>query len=90
MKGNETTTNHNRSRGAEKNSTMRRLIFNLIVVAVALTLTGCVKYKKPTTTPVAERIALDKHPAHIVSAFFGLDNALPRGGTDARYVLSTG
>ena len=63
----------------KKNSTMRRLIFNLIVVAVALTLTGCAKYKKPTTTPVAERIDLDKHPAHIVSAFFGLDNALPRG-----------
>ena len=74
-----------------KNSTMRRLIFNLIVVAVALTLTGCAKYKKPTTTPVAERIDLDKHPAHIVSAFFWFGQRSSEGERrDARYVLSTG
>ena len=34
-----------------KNSTMRRLIFNLIVVAVALTLTGCAKVQEADDHP---------------------------------------
>ena len=39
---------------------------------------GCALRQESMPTGVAERTTLDDHPPRMVSAFFGLDNALPR------------
>ena len=68
-------------KGMKKRNNKRILVVGLCVAALglaALALVGCALRQEPTPARVTERTTLDDHPPQMVSAFFGLDNALPR------------